>query len=175
VSIPILTISAVAFFLNSLILPKKPSSPVEFGLASHSSSCLRNSPQYQLKSGLNQDEHPDKRIGAPDGGRIRGGSKDEEMEDEAREEHVLGDQVARRIHMQSDQAVHKLLAAQTLEFVELRQRKLQRRRFLRAIKHFSAVPRLMMGRGRTTAGLSSTLTPFVSDEAKSFGMPSRIA
>ena len=41
VSTPAWTMDAVAFFLNSLIAPKNPSSPVVFGLASHSSSCLR--------------------------------------------------------------------------------------------------------------------------------------
>ena len=39
VSTPICTILAVAFFLNSFSLPKKPSSPVVFGFPSHSSSC----------------------------------------------------------------------------------------------------------------------------------------
>ncbi len=50
-STPALTIEAVAFFLNSLIAPKKPSSPVVFGLASHSSSCLRK-PFNQLSMQL---------------------------------------------------------------------------------------------------------------------------
>jgi len=40
VSAPALTISAVNFLRISLILPKKPSSPVVLGLPSHSSSCL---------------------------------------------------------------------------------------------------------------------------------------
>jgi hypothetical protein len=39
-----LTIAAVAFFLNSLMAPKNPSSEVVLGFPSHSSSCLLDQP-----------------------------------------------------------------------------------------------------------------------------------
>ena len=85
----------------------------------------------------------------------------------------LGDQIAGRIDVESDQTVDELLRATTLERVQLGQGDLDRWRFLHRFKRSGICSRQgqQARERRTTAGLSRYLTPLVSDAEKIFGMP----